>query len=62
MKKILSLYGLIGVFFLWGCDTPDDPYQDEITDLGTAAGVVNFGSSFFSSYKSSVLLEDFTGY
>lgn len=47
---------------LWSCDKPDDPYLDGVTDLGTAAGVVSYGTSFFESYESTVLLEDFTGY
>ncbi|MGB6037792.1 MAG: Omp28-related outer membrane protein [Cryomorphaceae bacterium] len=58
IKLIIVLLGLL----VWSCDKPDDPYLDGQTDLGTAAGVISYGSSFFASYESTVLLEDFTGF
>ncbi|MCZ4408666.1 Omp28-related outer membrane protein [Cryomorphaceae bacterium 1068] len=59
--KNFKLFILAGLFF-WSCDKPDSPYLDNDRDLGTAEGVIIYGSSFFDSYESTVLLEDFTGY
>jgi hypothetical protein len=61
MERI-KLISILFVLSLWSCDKPDDPYLDGKTDLGTAEGVISYGSSFFDSYQSTVLLEDFTGY
>jgi hypothetical protein len=57
-KLIIVLFGLL----VWSCDKPDDPYLDGQTDEGTTEGVITYGSSFFASYESTVLLEDFTGF
>lgn len=59
--KNFKLFILVALV-LWSCDKPDSPYLDGQRDLGTAEGVIVYGSSFFDSYESTVLLEDFTGY